>query len=512
MSCTTALIRALRISLFSGAAAVVAQNSVLLWSDDFDHDATTASITSMAPNASNWVHEVGGGGWGNNEFQIYTDSLNNSYMQDGMLHITALRGGGGGDASGTASNTFTSARLSTVGRVHVKYGTIEAKIKIPNVANGLWPAFWTLGQDYSQVGWPACGEFDIMEIGQGFAAFQGWGLINKRVISAVHSTRNGEPHMEWDSADAKLSLNTDFHRFKLDWTPQTVTTYLDDVPIHSSNIDVTACGGECDELHQPHYLILNLAVGGGFTLASGVPDEPSRITATLPATMLVDWVRIYDNGFTEITTTLTVLDTHSPSQSTTITSSTNATSGMSSTRSPSRSSTTKMPSLAPSTPSPTRTPTSRFLTRSPLTTSPTVGPFNIPTSSLLQESTHPPTKHFITESPTLANPKITSKPTPSPTVQPLIRVPDTTALPLQDPSRARTVVPSDPYIAAPALDQQRTVSPSPGSADNKGLPKSSPGLSSALTGATSASGPAPGIMEKIFVAETIALLFALRWI
>jgi len=162
------LIQKLAITLaFTAALAPQFANSkTLVWEDNFDGDSIDASV---------WTYDVGDSGWGNNELQNYTDNSDNAYVENGNLVIRALRG---------ADGKFTSARLKSIGRMSYKYGTIEAHIKLPDLDSGLWPAFWQLGNDFGQAGWPACGELDILEAGMAEALNAG--KVNSAVSGAFH--------------------------------------------------------------------------------------------------------------------------------------------------------------------------------------------------------------------------------------------------------------------------------------------------------------------------------------
>ncbi len=256
----------------------------LVWSDEFD--------TGLVPDSKAWSYDLGASGWGNQELQEYTSNPENARISDGNLVISALEKRVDSTLVG-----FTSARLRTEGKLMVRYGRIEARIKVPDLKDGLWPAFWTLGSDFSQVGWPDCGEMDILEMGLTDAVMDGF--TNRWVSSTAHweygggyatygrlySPRQVEP----------TDLNDDYHIFSMNWTPNSLTTYLDGRQIWTMNINLQNCV-DCEELHQPHFLILNLAVGGTFT---GLLTN-DEITAPLPAEMKVDYVRIYDNGYTEL--------------------------------------------------------------------------------------------------------------------------------------------------------------------------------------------------------------------
>lgn len=250
----------------------------VLWSDEFNSGTT--------PDSDVWSYDLGAGGWGNSELQEYTSDPANVRVEGGQLIITAqeqlLKGN---------RRSFTSARIKSEDKLTFQYGTIEARINVPDLADGLWPAFWTLGNDFSQVGWPDSGELDIMEMGS--AAAISAGVINRRVGSAAHWEHNGGNADYGLSYDSPTDLNGTFHTLRMDWTPDLISTYIDDNWIWSIDISSASCT-DCTEFHQPHFLIFNLAVGGSYT---GL-FRANNITAPIPAELRVDWVRITDNGFT----------------------------------------------------------------------------------------------------------------------------------------------------------------------------------------------------------------------
>lgn len=259
----------------------------LLWSEEFD--------SGSQPSPDVWSYDLGTGnnGWGNWELQTYTDLPANAAVENGNLVITARPTMSGNEVIG-----FTSARIRTQDKLMFRYGRIEARIKAPNLERGLWPAFWTLGNNFPDVGWPACGELDIMEMGMFDAYSAGPGNVNQWVSSAAH----------WESSDnyaiynrtlkTGTNLTEDYHILTMDWTPTLVTTYLDGEEIWAMDISSGSCS-DCEEFHRPHFVILNMAVGGTFTGMRSI----GAITAPLPASMLVDYVRIYDNGYTELSGT-----------------------------------------------------------------------------------------------------------------------------------------------------------------------------------------------------------------
>lgn len=188
---------------------------------------------------------------------------------------------------------FTSARIRTQDKLMVKYGRIEARIKVPGLDRGLWPAFWTLGNSFSRVGWPDCGEIDIMEMGSYESILNN--RTNRQVGSTAHWENLGGHAYYGQSLVANEDLNEDFHLFTLNWTPSLLTAYLDGQKVWEMDITPGSCT-DCTEFHEPHFIILNMAVGGTYTQMRAI----GSITAPLPAEMRVDYVRVYDNGFTEI--------------------------------------------------------------------------------------------------------------------------------------------------------------------------------------------------------------------
>ncbi|HEX6209208.1 MAG TPA: glycoside hydrolase family 16 protein, partial [Methylomirabilota bacterium] len=183
----------------------------LAWSDEFD------APDGAKPDPSRWVHDLGGGGWGNDELQTYTDRPENASVQNGALVVTARAEPFTG-ADGIARQ-YTSARLKTLGRLEQTYGRFEARLQLPR-GPGLWPAFWMLGADIGTVGWPGCGEIDIMEhIG--------------REPTTVHGTLHGPGYSgaggiggSADSPDGRPFADA-FHVFAVEWEPQEIRWFVD---------------------------------------------------------------------------------------------------------------------------------------------------------------------------------------------------------------------------------------------------------------------------------------------
>ncbi|HYG37600.1 MAG TPA: carbohydrate-binding protein [Cytophagales bacterium] len=287
--------------LFSLITALSTQAQSLIWRDEFN---------SSKVDDEKWTREVGGGGNGNGELQYYTSGEQNVFIgsktnasDTGYLVIEARRENYGIPPE---NRQFTSGRINTSGKFNVQYGTIEARIKLPDLQNGLWPAFWMLGANYPEVGWPRSGEIDIMETG-----FQGdWqsGVANKKTHSTVHWHQDNyltlvpDAHAQgWygnasASGDTTISGNfyDGYHVFKMEWTPSELKGYVDNIHFYTFTIP-TSDENITEFSSNPYYVILNLAVGGSNFV--GITD-PAQITAPMPAQMMVDYVRVYSNTST----------------------------------------------------------------------------------------------------------------------------------------------------------------------------------------------------------------------
>lgn len=237
----------------------------LTLSEEFD--------TEGAPNSELWSYEIGTGenGWGNNEFQYYTDRPENVTVQNGILIITAKKEEFNG-------SSYTSARLVTKGKFEQAYGRFEARMRLP-YGQGIWPAFWLLGANIDEVSWPNCGEIDIMEYR---------GQNPTTLIGTVH----GPGYSAGQSISKSYNLENDrfdtgFHIFGIEWGPEYINYYVDDVLYNQITPDDVT--GEW-VFNQPFYIIINMAVGGNFV---GSPNTET----TFPQTLLVDYVRVYKNKF-----------------------------------------------------------------------------------------------------------------------------------------------------------------------------------------------------------------------
>jgi beta-glucanase (GH16 family) len=259
----TALVLA---TAMSGCGSDAAPTSwTLIWSDDFDGPA------GSGPAPERWALEVGGDGWGNGESQFYTDRPDNVSLDgQGTLAITARME----DYQGRA---YTSARLTTEGRFETTYGRIEARMQLP-VGQGLWPAFWMLGSNVADVGWPASGEIDIME---------NRGAQPSTISGAVHGPgySGGNSIIAAFSRPDKQSLATDFHVYAVEWDATSLRFKVDDALFLTAAATRLPTPGRWVFDH-PFFVILNLAIGGTF---GGEPDA----TTVFPQTLRVDYVRAY---------------------------------------------------------------------------------------------------------------------------------------------------------------------------------------------------------------------------
>jgi beta-glucanase (GH16 family) len=224
----------------------------LIWQDEFD---------GSSLDTTKWKVDVGGNGWGNNESQYYT-AQGNLNIQNSLLTITAK-------AEQFGNNQYTSAKIKTEGKFNVRFGKIETRMKCP-MGQGLWPAFWMLGSNHSTIGWPKCGEIDVIE------------HINSE--TKVHGTAHWDNvgHIYWGGI-----INNDptqFHNYSIIWDSTKIQWFMDDQIYYQLNTLNGVNGTE--EFQNSFYLILNLAVGGDW------PGYPNANTI-FPAEMLVDYVKVY---------------------------------------------------------------------------------------------------------------------------------------------------------------------------------------------------------------------------
>jgi beta-glucanase (GH16 family) len=237
--------------------------STLVWSDEFN------GTDGTSPDPTKWTYDIGNNGWGNNELENYTSNTANVQQKGGNLVITAIK---------TGTNSYTSARIRTQGLFDHLYGRVEARIKIP-YGQGIWPAFWMLGNDIATNPWPKCGEIDIMEnIGKEPTTIHG--TIHGPGYSGDHGI--GSPF----SFPNNQKFSDDFHIYAIEWEPTQIRFYVDD-NLYATRTSTEIPAGASWVYTHNFFIILNVAVGGGWP---GNPDA----TTVFPQQMLVDYVRVYD--------------------------------------------------------------------------------------------------------------------------------------------------------------------------------------------------------------------------
>jgi beta-glucanase (GH16 family) len=255
---------ALTALCLSQAPAQTLPGWTLVWSDEFDQP------SGSAPNSAKWAYDTGATGWGNNEKQHYTSRTNNARIEDGMLVIEARQ-------ENYQGANYTSARLKTQGKAAWTYGRIEARIKVPR-GQGIWPAFWMLGTNITSVGWPRCGEIDILEnIG--------------REPKIVHGTVHGPGYSGANGIGGPYSLPgnpdfaDDFHVYAVEWSTNQIKWFVNGIQFFTLT-PASLPKGAAWVFTAPQFLILNVAVGGNWP---GYPDS----TTQFPQRMTVDYVRVY---------------------------------------------------------------------------------------------------------------------------------------------------------------------------------------------------------------------------
>ena len=263
--------------IFLGFSQAHAQTT-LVWSDEFN------GAAGSVPSASNWTYDTGGGGWGNGELEVYCapfssvspcDPNNSNIYEDGNgnLVIKAILKNG----------TWTSGRLKTQGLQNFQYGRMEARIKM-QVGDGFWPAFWMLGSNISTVGWPTCGEMDIMEWVQSL----GPSTTSSHIHGPTKSGRATNVGTNYTFPNGGRIDDATYHTYGEIWAADSVQFYRDDYtkPFYSVTASSYPKQGTW-VFNQPFFFILNLAIGGG-----GYPGTTDSTTPN-PGTMLVDYVRVY---------------------------------------------------------------------------------------------------------------------------------------------------------------------------------------------------------------------------
>ena len=247
----------------SSSNKVTEPAEVYFWNDEFDGETI---------DTSKWTYDIGTGsnGWGNNEKEYYTSRKDNAYIKDGVLHICAKKE----DYEG---QKYTSARMLTKGKFAFKYGTVEARIALP-VGKGIWPAFWMLGENFDKVGWPGCGEIDIIEA-----------VNSENIVYGTNHWANGSEYATYGNntgnyRDQKHEMDiTQFHIYKFTWDEKYIRMFVDDFMYHEILIEGNQ--GDTEEFHKPFFFLLNVAVAGNWP---GFEVDDTQF----PNEMLVDYIRV----------------------------------------------------------------------------------------------------------------------------------------------------------------------------------------------------------------------------
>lgn len=230
----------------------------LVWNDEF-------SGTALS---SDWVFDIGTGnsGWGNNELQYYTNQ--NVRVLQGVLEITAKK-------EPFNTSQYTSTRIKTQGQKSWKYGRIDIRAAMPQ-GQGIWPALWMLGDAFSSIGWPHCGEIDIMEM------IGGQGNNDRTAHGTAHWFNNGHASHTGSKTIPSSTLADKFHVYSIVWNAQSITWLLDDQVYNTLSIT----DAQFSSFHEPFFFIFNVAVGGNW------PGSPNAST-NFPQPMYVDYVRVF---------------------------------------------------------------------------------------------------------------------------------------------------------------------------------------------------------------------------
>jgi len=233
----------------------------LVWSDEFD-------VSTV--NTSNWTFEIGTGtwGWGNNELQYYQED--NTSIIDGNLVIEARR-------QTLESSNYTSSRLITRDKKSFRYGRVDIRAVMPE-GQGIWPALWMLGSNHQQVGWPTCGEIDIMEM-------IGGGDGRDNVLRGTAHWNQGGTVSYGQGYTHESNLSEEYHVYSIIWDEENIRWYFDD--INFNTMDITPA--ELSAFHNNFYFIMNVAVGGEWP---GNPDN----TTFFPQWMIVDYIRVFQEN------------------------------------------------------------------------------------------------------------------------------------------------------------------------------------------------------------------------
>lgn len=251
------LINTILFFIFISSAALSAQERKVVWEENFNGDEL---------EMQSWNFETGDGcpelcGWGNNERQVYTKT--NHQVSEGRLHIKAKKLG----------KEYSSTKITTKGKREFQYGKIEVRAKLP-LGKGLWPAFWMLGSNIDKVGWPRCGEIDILEY---------VGKEPEHIFTSLHTPDSFGSTIN-TKKDVVSGIEEGFHTYAIDWTKDSIQFLIDDQLFY--NFSPEYKDEKIWPFDQPFYIILNVAIGGNF----GGPEVDDSI---FPQEFIIDYIRVY---------------------------------------------------------------------------------------------------------------------------------------------------------------------------------------------------------------------------
>ena len=228
----------------------------MIWSDEFE--------TAGTPNSTKWTYDIGGSGWGNGEYQYYTSRPENVIVQDGFLKIIAKK-------ENYMGKEYTSARLISRDLFEFQYGRVEIRAKLPT-GGGTWPALWMLGANYTSVGWPSCGEMDIMEH---------WGS-NQNVISGATHTPSSSGNTVNKGEVNVPGVSDNFHLYGLNWSSEKLEFTVDGAIFYTYNPAIK--DGATWPFDQDFFFILNVAMGSFWDTI-----DPNFVESS----MEIDYIRVY---------------------------------------------------------------------------------------------------------------------------------------------------------------------------------------------------------------------------
>lgn len=249
------------ITILSDDPDYIPNSDKLIWSDEFN---------GTFVNSSNWTFETGSNGWGNNELQNYTNG-DNVEVKDGKLIITAKKVN-----DNQTVGSYASTRMITMDKQEFTYGKIEVRAKLPS-GRGIWPAIWMLGANFNNVGWPACGEIDIMEY---------VGYEPNTIHSTVHTLAGSGGESNGNSKTLETA-EEEFHIYGLIWDENELIFYTDEPENVTHTYAPANKNAQNWPFNKPQFFIFNIAVGGNWGGAEGIDDS------IFPQTMEIDYVRVY---------------------------------------------------------------------------------------------------------------------------------------------------------------------------------------------------------------------------